>query len=279
MVKIVSETRRQVTLEVDAKLTSILEKLRLYQMRHDVNKLKTPSRYMTRWKNESIIYIDKNAIAEPYSTIGDGKRIFSVGSFSSVMSSFEQGSRFGRYCSIAKSVTMGGFRHPIDAVSSSNAVFKPSREFMYAYTKDKARENNGERPFIFKSVPIPQKKPGVDVGHDVWIGSGVSINRGIKIGDGAVVAANSVVTKDVAPYSIVGGNPAKHIKFRFEQEICEGLQRIRWWEFELSDLHELPMSDPDKFIEQFEKNKNNIRPYKPLKSKFWDLIKQHSDRS
>ena len=137
----------------------------------------------------------------------------------------------------------------------------------------------GKKPFAFNAVPFPQKKPGVDVGHDVWIGSGVSINRGIKIGDGAVVAANSVVTKDVAPYSIVGGNPAKHIKFRFEQEICEGLQRIRWWEFELSDLHELPLSDPYKFIEQFEKNKNNIRPYKPLKSKFWDLIKQHSDRS
>ena len=230
-------------------------------------------------ENGSVIYIDRNAFTEPYSTIGDGNRIFSVGSFSSIMSPFEHGSKFGRYCSVAKGVTTGGFRHPIDAVSMSSAVFNANREFVSAYVKDSEQESSGKKPFAFNAVPFPQKKPGVDVGHDVWIGSGVSINRGIKIGDGAVVAANSVVTKDVAPYSIVGGNPAKHIKFRFEQEICEGLQRIRWWEFELSDLHELPLSDPYKFIEQFEKNKNNIRPYKPLKSKFWDLIKQHSDWS
>jgi acetyltransferase-like isoleucine patch superfamily enzyme len=76
----------------------------------------------------------------------------------------------------------------------------------------------------------PASKGNVVIGNDVWIGSGVSIMSGITIGDGAVVAANSNVTRDVAPYEIVGGNPAMSLKFRFSNEIIKLLLVLRWWE-------------------------------------------------
>ena len=80
---------------------------------------------------------------------------------------------------------------------------------------------------------MPQKDP-VIIGNDVWIGMYAIVNRGIKIGDGAVVASGAVVTKDVPPYAIVGGNPAKIIKFRFSPEIIEKLLAIKWWDWDES---------------------------------------------
>ena len=69
----------------------------------------------------------------------------------------------------------------------------------------------------------------VTVGHDVWIGSGVSIMSGITIGDGAVIAAHSHVVRDVPPYAIYGGNPARLIKYRFSQDIIDKFLELKWW--------------------------------------------------
>jgi acetyltransferase-like isoleucine patch superfamily enzyme len=76
----------------------------------------------------------------------------------------------------------------------------------------------------------PASKGNVIIENDVWIGEGCTIMSGIKIGSGSVIAAKSVVTKDVAPYTIVGGNPAKLIKERFPQHIAKQLLDIKWWE-------------------------------------------------
>lgn len=75
----------------------------------------------------------------------------------------------------------------------------------------------------------PSTKGDVIIGNDVWIGRDVIVLSGVSIGDGAVVAAGSVVTKNVAPFSIVGGNPAKHIRFRFPEDVVQTLIRIAWW--------------------------------------------------
>jgi acetyltransferase-like isoleucine patch superfamily enzyme len=82
----------------------------------------------------------------------------------------------------------------------------------------------------------PSSNGNVIIGNDVWIALNTLILSGVTIGDGAIIAANSVVTKDVEPYAIVGGNPAKKIKNRFDSETIEDLLRIQWWNWELEKI-------------------------------------------
>ncbi|WP_419869060.1 CatB-related O-acetyltransferase [Chryseobacterium sp. CT-SW4] len=79
-------------------------------------------------------------------------------------------------------------------------------------------------------------KGDIIVGNDVWIGAHNIILSGVSIGDGAVIAANSVVTKDVPPYAIVGGSPAKIIRYRFSEEIIEKLLEIKWWNWDIEKI-------------------------------------------
>jgi len=81
----------------------------------------------------------------------------------------------------------------------------------------------------FNGIGLPTTKGDVVIGNDVWIGNDVTIMSGVKIGDGVVIAANSHVVNDAEPYSLVGGNPAKHIKYRFTKEQIEKLLEIKWW--------------------------------------------------
>jgi acetyltransferase-like isoleucine patch superfamily enzyme len=83
----------------------------------------------------------------------------------------------------------------------------------------------------------PLSNGDIIVGNDVWFGENVTVMSGIKIGDGAVIGTNSTVVKDVDPYSIVGGHPAKHIKYRFDEETIIKLLNIKWWDMEESKLN------------------------------------------
>lgn len=97
-----------------------------------------------------------------------------------------------------------------------------------------------------------ERKGEIIIGNDCWIGHNVQIMGGVVIHDGAVIAANSVVTKDVPPYAVVGGNPAKIIKYRFKPEICHGLQRIAWWNWSSEELLEVK-DDMQGEVEDFVK--------------------------
>ncbi|WP_083250318.1 CatB-related O-acetyltransferase [Shewanella colwelliana] len=120
----------------------------------------------------------------------------------------------GGFCSIASRVSIGGASHPVHFVSTS-PVFLSHKDSV----KAKFSEHNYN----------PQLE--TVVGHDVWIGEGAFIKAGVKIGHGAVIGMGSIVTKDVPPYSIVGGNPAKLIRFRFEDELIDDLLAIQWWDW------------------------------------------------
>ena len=105
----------------------------------------------------------------------------------------------------------------------------------------------------WKDVPLnPENKGDTVIGNDVWLGYGVTIMPGVKIGDGAIIATRSTVTKDVEPYSIVGGNPAKLIRKRFSDEVIEGLLRLKWWDWpvEKVSLHakEIALGSDSLFV-------------------------------
>lgn len=119
----------------------------------------------------------------------------------------------GAYCSISDHVFIGGAEHPMDWVSTS-PVFQNVR-----HSGPKKR---------FAMFDLPKSKKTI-IGNDVWIGHGVTIKQGVTIGSGAVVGSNALVTKNVPPYAIVGGVPAKIIKFRFPQEVINRLEEVQWW--------------------------------------------------
>lgn len=118
----------------------------------------------------------------------------------------------GSFCSIANKVTIGGATHPMHFVSTSP---------VFLSHKDSVKTKLAN----FNYLPIIE----TDIGHDVWIGEGVYIKSGIKIGTGAIIGMASVVTKDVPPYAIYAGNPAKLIRYRFNDEIISGLLKTEWW--------------------------------------------------
>ena len=127
----------------------------------------------------------------------------------------------GNYCCISHHVVVVQGKHPTkDFVSIHPAFFQ--KHYRFSYTQSD----------LFQSFDYldNSKKIACIIGNDVWVGYGSLILSGVKIGDGAIIAAGSVVTKDVPPFSIVGGVPAKVIKKRFSDNQIDSLLRIRWWE-------------------------------------------------
>lgn len=132
--------------------------------------------------------------------------------------------RVGRYCSIADGVCTCIGNHPTSLFVSTFPSFYYDTTKQLGYTFHKGAPIYDTRRF-----PTGENKYQIIIGNDVWIGSHVLIMPGVKIGDGAIVAAGSVITKDVEPFSIVGGVPAHIIKYRFSQNQIEKLMDIKWW--------------------------------------------------
>lgn len=174
--------------------------------------------------------------------------------YKKLLLNYPMASRIGRYCSINGTARIWN-NHPMEYVATSPMLdyrafcsyeeYARRRGFCEKYGK---YFNNHP----FEDSPLRNNKP-VEIGNDVWIGANVVILPGVKIGDGAVLAAGAVITKDVEPYAIVGGVPARLIRKRFSDEMIAKLLRIAWWEWEPEKIEkniEL-FYQPKKFIKLF----------------------------
>lgn len=148
-------------------------------------------------------------------------------------------SEIGRFCSISWNVSIGGANHDYERITTHSFLY--SNDFGLMPDNESGYDRFAESCII---------------GNDVWIAANATICRGVKVGNGAVIAAGAVVTKDVAPYTIVGGVPAKMIKKRFDEQTIERLNSTKWWDLPeniIKDNYKLFNSYPtDKILDNLE---------------------------
>lgn len=204
--------------------------------------LKTKIEYQNKYKNLRIGYKAKisNVKFGEYNWIGNNVRMekSSIDSYSYISdNSIISECKIGKFCSIGPNVNFGPGNHPTKIIVSTHpSIYSNKNHLLKNFSK--INHYNYEKNIL--------------IGNDVWIGANTIILNGIKIGDGAIIGANSLVTKDVEPYTIVGGTPIKFIKFRFSEEEIKFLLEIKWWEKDIVWIEENINSFLD--IKKFVKN-------------------------
>lgn len=169
----------------------------------------------------------KDTYFEGYNKIGE-RSVFRgmMGYGSYIGRGTEINATIGRYCCISDRVYTVSGKHPTNTFISVHPAFYSTRKQSgFTYVNENFFEEVSRNPI--------DGKASVYIGNDVWIGCDVTILGGVIIGDGAIIAAGSVVSKDVAPYSIVGGVPATILKKRFDEEEIDFLLDFKWWDKEL----------------------------------------------
>ncbi len=192
-----------------------------------------------------------------------GDTICTAGAFSYSNSLISPNVQMGRYCSISIGVTFDLGRHPLESLSTSSLMFDRVFQMGAAAIRDFDIVN-------WPWVDNPQK-PFAVIGNDVWIGLNSIVAPGVTVGDGAVIAAGSVVTKDVPPYMIVGGNPAKIIRPRFSDKVIALLMASKWWNYSPADLAKIDLKDPMSVIQL-----EGLKPWEPKAFDLWAIANDTS---
>ena len=123
----------------------------------------------------------------------------------------------GKFCSIAANTRINALEHPLERITQHKLSYRPNEYFRYLGVDEGFRQR--------------RQAKRVRIGNDAWIGHGAVVMPGLTIGNGAVVGANAVVTRDVAPFTIVAGNPAKLLRRRFPEAICLRIEALAWWDW------------------------------------------------
>jgi acetyltransferase-like isoleucine patch superfamily enzyme len=182
---------------------------------------------------------------------------FGFGSYSN--SRVWSASPVGRYCSIAGNLRVMDGDHPLDRFTTHPLTYLPA----FAPGRAAQRALGGGAP---PPPPVPfAQKPHPVIGDDVWIGQDVLLARGIRLGSGCVVAAGAVVTRDVPPYAIVAGVPARLLRYRFPEPLVAEMLRLRWWRFATPDLAPIAHLPPAEFLKRLEEREaaGRIAPFRP----------------
>lgn len=154
----------------------------------------------------------------------------------------------GRFTMFGSEVMTGGGIHPVDSVSAhlifQNMDSRWNQNFHHFYA-DRKKLN----VLLEKQKKIESFKNGpIVIGNDVWIGNRVLILRGVTIGDGAVVGAGSVVTRDIPPYTVAAGAPARIVRMRFPEWVVEKLEQLQWWKYGPDILAGIDLTDPGEAV-------------------------------
>ena len=238
-----------VDIAVNLRLLALFRERRVFHRRHNGE----------RWKVGDHLLVTPGCRIEPYAHIFGGNEIpLAMGAFSYTQGRAAVPFELGRYCSISDGLTATGEAHPTDwALTSSVFYAADPIQGLRRYLV----EDRGQTSFAlldFDSGPAT-----VTVGNDVWIGLGVAVKNGVTIGDGAIIGARALVTKDVPPYAVVAGVPARVIRMRFPDDLVQRFLAVQPWRFGPDDLRPLGMDDPQRFLDQLE-TKIALTQLKPL---------------
>lgn len=198
-----------------------------------------------RWRPGQRIGLLPITRIEPYSHVFLGAWLpAALGAFSYSHSELARHLRIGRYCSIGQGVAWMGGAHPADWASTS--------PFSYG-----AGPLQGVTTYLSERGLSPAERPfegggAVDLGNDVWIGDGAMIAPDVTIGDGAIVGARALVLHDVPPYAVVVGAPARVLRLRFPEPLCERLRASAWWRYGPDVLQDLPVEQPAAFLDRLD---------------------------
>lgn len=183
-----------------------------------------------KFKKSSVesLYVSMHASVGEGTVIARGTCVASwvhIGKYSYINTNSNIEGNIGHFCSIGQNCAIGGGSHATEFLSTSQRFY--------------STRSAESPPNVFGDlVPFDDLPLKAEIGSDVWIGAYSVILAGVKIGDGAVIGANSVVTKDIPPYAIAVGNPAKVIKYRFEEEQITWLLKTKWWDLPSEQLKE-----------------------------------------
>jgi acetyltransferase-like isoleucine patch superfamily enzyme len=154
----------------------------------------------------------------------------------------------GAFCAFGARTAINPFNHPTDWLSTHEFQYHPNSYDWVEEYKSFRREPRAPEMYLTATI-----------GNDVWMGHNVNVLSGVNVGDGAVVAAGSIVTKDVPPYAVVAGVPATIKRLRFPDNVVARLLRAKWWELELSDLSGLPFRDIERCLDAIEELREKVR--------------------
>lgn len=162
----------------------------------------------------------------------------SVGDYTYIaQNSYISMTTIGKFCSIGPNLLCGWGIHPLNGISTHPMFFSTFKQ-------------NG---MTLSSEDKVEERKCISIGNDVFIGANVTILDGITIGDGAVIGAGAVVSKDIPPYSIAVGCPIKIINYRFSEDVCKKLRKIKWWDFDVEKLKDVEANifNVNDFIKEY----------------------------